>query len=114
MHCQQRLEVDAARLDVERTDDGRGSATRASRSSARAAAAHCAGKGVDIAKLALQFSLAHPDIATTIAGSANPANIRQWAKWAAEPLDETLFREVLSIFASVKNLGHLEGLRENN
>jgi hypothetical protein len=34
------------------------------KAAARAAAAHCASKGVDIAKLALQFSLAHPDIAT--------------------------------------------------
>ena len=84
------------------------------KAAARAAAAHCATKGVDIAKLALQFSLAHPDIATTIAGSANPANIRQWAKWAAEPLDETLLREVQTIFAPVKNRGHVEGLAENN
>ena len=84
------------------------------KAAARAAAAHCAQKGVDIAKLALQFSLAHPDIATTIAGSANPANIRQWAEWAAEPLDETLLREVRAIFAPVKNLGHVEGLPENN
>ena len=84
------------------------------KAAARAAAAHCASRGVDIAKLALQFSLAHPDIATTIAGSANPVNIRQWAQWAAEPLDETLLREVQAIFAPVKNRGHLEGLRENN
>ena len=84
------------------------------KAAARAAAAHCAQKGVDIAKLALQFSLAHPDIATTIAGSANPANIRQWAQWAAEPLDETLLREVQALFAPVKNLGHVEGLPENN
>ena len=84
------------------------------RAAARAAAAHCAGKGVDIAKLALQFSLGHPDIATTVAGSANPANIRQWARWAAEPIDETLLREVQAIFAPVKNRGHLEGLEENN
>jgi aryl-alcohol dehydrogenase-like predicted oxidoreductase len=84
------------------------------KAAARAAAAHCAAKGVDIAKLALQFSLTHPDIATTIAGSANPANIRQWAKWAAEPLDETLLREVKVIFAPVKNRGHVEGLEENN
>ncbi|NOS68744.1 MAG: aldo/keto reductase [Verrucomicrobia bacterium] len=84
------------------------------KAAARAAAAHCAGKGVDIAKLALQFSIAHPDIATTIAGSANPANIRQWAKWAAEPLDESLLREVQTIFAPVKNQGHVEGLAENN
>jgi len=84
------------------------------KAAARAAAAHCASKGVDLAKLALQFSLAHPDIATTITGSANPANIRQWAKWADEPLDQTLLREVQAMFAPVKNLGHLEGLRENN
>jgi aryl-alcohol dehydrogenase-like predicted oxidoreductase len=84
------------------------------KAAARAAAAHCAKKGVDIAKLALQFSLAHPDITTTIAGSANPANIRQWAQWAAEPLDQQLLAEVQEIFQPVKNLGHVEGLKENN
>src|SRR6187402_583295 len=84
------------------------------KAAARAAAAHCASKGVDIAKLALQFSLAHPDIATTIAGSANPANIRRWAQWAAEPIDQQLLAEVRAIFAPVKNLGHVEGLSENN
>ncbi|MFM8469910.1 MAG: aldo/keto reductase [Limisphaerales bacterium] len=84
------------------------------KAAARAAAAHCASKGVDIAKLALQFSLANPDITTTVSGSANPANIRNWAKWAAEPLDQELLREVQTIFAPVKNLGHKEGLAENN
>ena len=84
------------------------------KAAARAAAAHCAKKGVDIAKLALQFCLAHPDITTTVAGSANPANIRQWAQWAAEPLDEQLLAEVQEIFEPVKNLGHVEGLAENN
>jgi aryl-alcohol dehydrogenase-like predicted oxidoreductase len=81
---------------------------------ARAAAAHCAKHGVDIAKLAVQFSCAHPDITTTVAGSANPTNIRNWAKWLAEPLDQQLLSDVLAIFEPVKNLGHLEGLRENN
>jgi aryl-alcohol dehydrogenase-like predicted oxidoreductase len=84
------------------------------KAAARAAAAHCSAKGVDIAKLALQFSLAHPDIATTISGSANPVNIANWARWAAEPLDEELGREVRAIFEPVKNLGHIEGLPENN
>ncbi|MEP6667704.1 MAG: aldo/keto reductase [Chthoniobacter sp.] len=84
------------------------------KAAARQAAAHCASKGVDIAQLALQFSLAHPDITTTVSGSANPNNIRNWAKWAVEPLDEELLREVQAIFAPVKNLGHREGLPENN
>ena len=84
------------------------------KAAARRAAAHCQGKGVDIAKLALQFCLANPDITTTVSGSANPNNIRNWAKWAAEPLDEELLREVQALFAPVKNLGHKEGLPENN
>ncbi len=84
------------------------------KSAARAAAAHCASRGSDIAKLALQFSLANPDIATTVAGSANPHNIRNWAKWASEPIDHELLAEVQAIFAPVKNLGHKEGLPENN
>ena len=84
------------------------------KAAARAAAALCASRGVDIAKLALQFSIAHEDITTTVSGSANPNNIRNWARWAAEPLDRDLLAEVLAIFAPVKNVGHLEGLRENN
>src|SRR6188474_2916761 len=84
------------------------------KAAARQAAAHCASKGVDIAKLALQFSIANEDIATTIAGSANPNNIRNWAQWATEPLDRELLSEVLAIFAPVKNVGHREGLSENN
>jgi len=81
---------------------------------ARRAAAHCAAKGVDLAQLALQFSIANPAIATTVAGSANPENIRKWIEWAAKPLDLELLREVQEIFAPVKNLGHVEGLPENN
>ncbi len=81
---------------------------------ARQAARHCADRGVDIAQLAVQFSIANGDIATTVAGSANPDNIRKWAEWAALPIDESLLREVLAIFAPVHNLGHAEGLPENN
>src|ERR1043165_6559441 len=84
------------------------------KAAARQAAALCQSRGSDIAKLALQFSLGHPDIATTVSGSANPKNIRNWATWAAEPLDQQLLAEVQAIFAPVKNLGHLEGLPENN
>ncbi len=84
------------------------------KAAARQAAALCASRGSDIAKLALQFSIAHDDIATTVAGSANPQNIRRWAQWAEEPIDRELLAEVQAIFAPVKNLGHAEGLPENN
>ena len=84
------------------------------KAAAREAARVCAARGVDIARLALQFSVAHPEIATTIAGSANPANIRRWAEWIRQPLDTELLAEVRRVFAPVQNVGHLEGLPENN
>ena len=84
------------------------------KAAAREAATLCRARGTPIAKLALQFSLENPLIATTIAGSANPVNIRDWATWAAEPIDRELLAEVQAIFAPVHNVGHVEGLPENN
>jgi L-galactose dehydrogenase len=80
----------------------------------RRAAEHCRSRGVDIAKLALQFSAENTEITTTIAGSANPENVRNWAQWVQEPLDRQLLKQVLEILAPVKNIGHTEGLLENN
>ncbi len=80
----------------------------------RRAAEHCQARGVDIAKLAIQFSAEKPEITTTVAGSANPENVRKWAQWAQEPIDRQLLKEVLQILEPVKNIGHLEGLAQNN
>jgi L-galactose dehydrogenase len=84
------------------------------KAAARRAAELCRSRGSSLAKLALQFALANPAIATTVAGSANPANIRTWAEWAAEPIDHELLKDVQAIFAPVKNVGHMEGLAKNN
>jgi L-galactose dehydrogenase len=84
------------------------------KAAARRAADLCRSRGSSIAKLALQFAIANPAIATTVAGSANPANVQAWAEWAAAPLDDDLLRDVQAIFAPVKNIGHTEGLPENN
>ena len=84
------------------------------KAAARRAAELCRARGSSIAKLALQFAVANPDIATTVAGSANPANIVDWVAWASEPLDDELLRDVQAVFAPVRNVGHLEGLPENN
>ena len=81
---------------------------------ARLAAQLCERRGVDIAKLALQFSCSHPDLATTVAGSANPNNIRKWAEWISEPMDEELLADVLKVLEPVHNISHAEGLPENN
>jgi len=81
---------------------------------ARDAAKLCAANGVDIAQLALQFSCEYKAITTTIAGSANPNNIAKWAEWLASPIDRDLLNQVINIFAPVYNIGHQEGLPENN
>ena len=80
----------------------------------RQAAEHCRSKGVDIAQLAIQFSIANPDMTTCIAGSANPDRVRQWAEWAKEPLDQGLLDEVLETLKPIHNWFHFEGRPENN
>ncbi len=75
---------------------------------------HGPSKGVDIAQLALQFSLANEDLATCIVGSANPNNVRLWAEWAEMPIDGQLLSEVLAILSPVHDWFHIEGRPENN
>ncbi|HVS37280.1 MAG TPA: aldo/keto reductase [Gemmataceae bacterium] len=80
----------------------------------RKAADHCRAKGADIAQLALQFSIRHPDMATCVTGSADPGRVEQWAEWAKEPIDETLLQEVLNILKPIHNWFYIEGRPENN
>jgi aryl-alcohol dehydrogenase-like predicted oxidoreductase len=89
-------------------------ATPQVREVAKRAAEHAAKKGSDIAKLAVQFSIRNPDMATCIVGSANPQNIANWARWAAEPVDEPLMNEVLDILRPIHNWFYVEGRPENN
>lgn len=89
-------------------------ATPEVRAVARQAAEHCKSRGVDIAQLALQFSLTHPDMTTCIVGSANPVNVNNWVRWANEPIDEALLSEVLAILKPIHNWFYIEGRPENN
>jgi aryl-alcohol dehydrogenase-like predicted oxidoreductase len=89
-------------------------ATPEVRAAARRAAEFCAAQGVDIAQLALQFSIRHPDISTCITGSANPDRVRQWADWAEQPLDEALLAQVCEILRPIHNWFYVEGRPENN
>ncbi|WZO98628.1 aldo/keto reductase [Isosphaeraceae bacterium EP7] len=89
-------------------------ATPLVRETCRMAAEHCATAGVDIAQLALQFSLANPDMATCVVGSANPENVRKWVEWAEQPPDPTLLSEVRAILKPIHNWTYVEGRPENN
>jgi aryl-alcohol dehydrogenase-like predicted oxidoreductase len=89
-------------------------ATEEVRAVCRRAAEHCEKRGVDIAQLALQFSIAQPDMTTCIVGSANPANVQKWVQWADQPLDKQLLAEVLDILRPIHNWFYIEGRPENN
>lgn len=78
------------------------------------AAEHCRQAGIDIAQLALQFSVANEDMTTCITGSANPQRVREWARWIQQPLDQQLLGEVLEILRPIHNWFYIEGRPENN
>ncbi len=78
------------------------------------AAAYCSSRGADLAKLALQYSVAHPDIHTTIVGTANPDRILENIRQIEEPLDTELLAKVLEILKPIHNVTWPSGRPENN
>jgi aryl-alcohol dehydrogenase-like predicted oxidoreductase len=84
------------------------------RATARRAAELCRSRGVDIAQLALQFSVANPEFATCIAGSADPSSVAKWLRWIESPIDESLMAEVREILRPIHNWYYVEGRPENN
>jgi L-galactose dehydrogenase len=78
------------------------------------AAQYCADKGERIEKLAVQFSVHHPDIATTLVGTANPDNMKRNIEWVDEPINENLLNEVLEILNPIHNKTWPSGRPENN
>ncbi|MCH2609562.1 MAG: aldo/keto reductase [Pirellulales bacterium] len=89
-------------------------ATDQVRNICKQAADHCSQAGIDIAQLALQYSIANPDMTTCVTGSANPGRIRQWADWINDPLDTQLVSEVQEILKPIHNWFYIEGREENN
>ena len=80
---------------------------------AREAVDYCRRVGADIVKLAVQFSIGHPGIATTLVGSANPENMRRNVRYAMDPVDYSLMAEVLRILQPVHNHNFTRGRPEN-
>lgn len=78
------------------------------------AAAYCASQGADLGKLALQFSVAHPGIHTTIVGTASPDRILENIRQIAEPPDPDLLSKVLEILKPIHNVTWPSGRPENN
>ena len=69
---------------------------------------------MDIAKLALQFCVQNPAIATTVPGTANPDNMAAMLRWMNEPVDHALLTEVMQLLAPTKNVLWRVGRKENS
>jgi L-galactose dehydrogenase len=78
------------------------------------AAGFCQRRGINIAKLAVQFAVAEPRIATTLVGTASIKNISENVRWAGEPLDTDLLADVQEILAPIHNATWPSGRLKNN
>ena len=61
---------------------------------------HCQAKHYPIEKLAMQYAVSNPRIATTLFSSANPANVRTNIRYVEEPIDWELVHEVRDIIGT--------------
>jgi L-galactose dehydrogenase len=78
-----------------------------------AAAALCRERGADLAKLALQYPASGSGFASTVVGSADPANVHRNVRWIGEPIDQALLADVESCLASARDQGWINGRTEN-
>lgn len=64
------------------------------------AASFCTEQGYPIEKLAIQYSIQNPRIASTLFSSANPQNVKRNVEWAMEPIDMQLVGKVREIIGN--------------
>ncbi|WP_432093423.1 aldo/keto reductase [Streptomyces sp. bgisy100] len=74
-----------------------------------AAAELCGAAGVDLAKLALQFSVSTTHAATTLVGTHDPDDVRRNVAWLAEPMDRELLIRVEACLEPVRDRGWTSG-----
>jgi aryl-alcohol dehydrogenase-like predicted oxidoreductase len=79
----------------------------------RKAVEHCEAKGVDIIKLAIQYSCSHPDISTTLVSTARPKSILDNIAYVQESIDERLLAEVLEVLKPIHRFNFTRGRPEH-
>lgn len=80
---------------------------------ARQAVDYCKANGLDIVKLAVQYSISHPGIASTLVGSASPDNMLKNIGFAGAPVEFEAIARVLEILRPIHNHNFTRGLPEN-
>jgi len=81
---------------------------------AQEAARFCREQGVDISDLAMQFALAHKDVAVTLVGMSKVRHVETNVKMVGVEADAQLLAKVLEILKPVANIYWKEGLPEND
>lgn len=89
-------------------------ADAAVKAACRAAAAAARAHGQELATLAIQYSCSLPGIATTICGTASPAEMAANVAAIAKPIDTILLAEVLHILDPIQGRTWLQGRPENS
>jgi L-galactose dehydrogenase len=80
---------------------------------ARRAVELCQRSGWDIVEIAIGYCLANPDIATTLVGTASPANMAANLKYASTPVDAAKLAAVLEALGPIHNFNFTRGRPEN-
>lgn len=87
------------------------------KSACRAASAHCKGKGENIAKIALQYSLLNKEISSVLVGMNSVRQVQENVAAAVEVTtvgkDEELLKEVEAILEPVKNQTWPSGIQKS-
>jgi L-galactose dehydrogenase len=74
----------------------------------------CLLRGWNIVELAIQFTVANPDLATTLVGTANPQNMLDNIRFAEKPLDNERLAAVLEVLKPIHNFNFTRGRPENH
>jgi L-galactose dehydrogenase len=100
-------------LLTERGTPGWHPASETIKAACRRAVSFCKERGINIVELAIQFSISHPDIATTLVGTANSQNIIDNIGYAEKPLDREKLAAVMEVLKPIHNFNFTRGLEEN-
>ena len=68
---------------------------------------HCQARHYPIEKLAIQYSVSNPRIASTLFSSANPENVKKNIRYVEEPIDWNLVQEVKEIIGDQQRVSWL-------
>jgi L-galactose dehydrogenase len=79
-----------------------------------AVVALCRKRRSPLARLALQFALARPDIATTLIGMSSPKEVRENVRCLTERVDQDLLADVEKTLEPIRNQSWPSGLADNN